>query len=785
MTSPPLVSIVLPASLAEAEVTRVALQACVDQSLQAIEIILVTADPIDILTAGIPAEAEPRIRVVSAPAAASIGSAHRAGALAAAAPYVLLLQPTEQLHRDAAETLHKVASGSDADLIGFDGQPAGTPHGSALSSRARAAGQPALASDDILRHLFPAAVRGDEVKSQHLIRASILREVYAAAAEDVTDSINGRLPVVFLACAAADSYLSVSDVLYTDVDRLTTDSGNTHASRMLELLVANVEALTAIEPTVLEWARHRPNPEPLVDGFEAVRLRHIARALDQAASVPASARAGAYELLSTSVNEVDLIAAAAAFSAKALSALSQEGTRVELGHKPVRHLLLTTNVLTTGGVSGVLRTQARMLLDAGYQVTIATHRAGSDEAAVPAGASLVQISGSARDRLRQWARLCEENAIDVVIDHRILYSRDWPGFALAARASGAATVGWIHNFAGRPTYNGNDLHSLMKANLAALAHLIVLSPLDVAFWKLRGIAHVSYLPNPPSPLLLESAGTVAAKGAPHGRRLELVWWGRLEEHTKKVTELIAVAAALRRLGVEFRMRLVGPDWQDMTAVRLAALASAQGLDGYVDVTGPRHGSDLLDAIDSSDIFVNTSIIEGYPLTLPEAQSRGLPIAMYELPWLSLVQDNAGVVSVAQGDADALAQRIASLASDPARYSAMSQGSVEAAARATAFNFPQLYEQLITGALPAHFSPAPTIADGQKVLNLLLFFAEKRSKPQAIQTRRRRRAARRRSAPRSLGERIERKLTGTGHRFLRIAPWGRPLARRIKHALLGR
>ncbi|NKF32375.1 glycosyl transferase family 2, partial [Pseudomonas sp. BGM005] len=111
----------------------------------------------------------------------------------------------------------------------------------------------------------------------------------------------------------------------------------------------------------------------------------------------------------------------------------------------------------------------------------------------------------------------------------------------------------------------------------ALAHLVVLSPLDVAFWKLRGIRHVSYLPNPPSPFLLTTGAAREAKSVPFGRRLELVWWGRLEEHTKKVTQLVEVAAALQRLGVDFRLRIVGPDWADMSADRLRALAATRGV----------------------------------------------------------------------------------------------------------------------------------------------------------------------------------------------------------------
>ncbi|MDF2576205.1 MAG: hypothetical protein K0S05_3117 [Agromyces sp.] len=206
------------------------------------------------------------------------------------------------------------------------------------------------------------------------------------------------------------------------------------------------------------------------------------------------------------------------------------------------------------------------------------------------------------------------------------------------------------------------------------------------------------------------------------------------------------------------------------------------------MTGPRRGQDLLDAIDSSDIFVNTSIIEGYPLTVPEAQARGLPIAMYDLPWLALLKDNAGVTVVPQGDADALAAAVVAIAADPGRYEAMSRASVEAGERATAYDFALLYQQLISGALPAEFSPEPTLEDGRKALDLLIFFAEKSAAapiPAARNGGAEQGRPRRRSQPRSLSGRFERRLTPVGHRVLGIAPWLRPAARRVKLALLPR
>ncbi|WP_084709804.1 glycosyltransferase family 4 protein [Nesterenkonia alba] len=285
------------------------------------------------------------------------------------------------------------------------------------------------------------------------------------------------------------------------------------------------------------------------------------------------------------------------------------------------------------------------------------------------------------------------------------------------------TIGWIHNFAGRPVYDLKDLHSLMQRNMHLLARLVVLSALDVAFWKLRGVPHTVYLPNPPSPMLLESSHSSKPKTAPEGP-VELIWWGRLEQHTKRVLQLIDVAEQLNKLGLDFNFKVIGPDWGDMTTSVFNREAKRRGLADRIAAMGPRHGKDLTDAIDAADAFVSVSIIEGYLLTLPEAQARGLPVFMYEMPWLYLVQDNDGIVAVPQDDAIGLAKRIVDVMSSPERYEEMSKAALNAGQKAIAHDFSKLWQQLITGTLPDKYSPEPTLDDAQQLIDLLIFFSER-------------------------------------------------------------
>ncbi|MFB7252391.1 glycosyltransferase [Microbacterium sp. NPDC056234] len=773
----PLISFIIACGDDEGDVDR-SLRSCLAQTFPEIEIVCVHSTQASPVTAAI--ADDPRISVLAQPEDALAAQLRRAGVEASRAPFVLFLDAGDTLDRGAAMRLRRQADDTQAQLIGYTIE---TTRADGKTTKSAPVAGP-LKGADILRKLVPRETPAGLDTWRTLFSRELLRQAYAEAVDGGAALIDDRA-VVLLAYACATIYASVDAVAY--IHRMPV--ARTDAMQFGHAL-DRVDAFRYIEIAMHERARSSADPEPLLEAYTAGYLTAVADALSAFAALPAETRTDEQARLRRRIDELDSTLAAVAFAPEALALLAAHGERRELGQSPVRSVLLTTNVLTTGGVSGVLLTQARLLVGAGYRVTVATHRPGSAESLVPEGAALVQLTGTTRrQRVAQWAQLCRRHDVDVVIDHRILYSRDWPAFALAARSTGAATVGWVHNFAGRPTYNGNDLQSLLKTHLGALAHLVVLSPLDVAFWKLRGIPHVSYLPNPPSPFLLEAGATRDAKRAPQGRPLELVWWGRLEEHTKKVSQLVEVAASLERLGIDFQLRIVGPDWADMTADRLLDLAAKRGVADRVELTGPRHGVDLLATIDSSDVFVSTSIIEGYPLTLPEAQSRGLPIAMYDLPWLSLTQDNAGVVTTPQQDPDSLAAALADLSTDPQRYESMSRASVAAASRAVSFDFTQLYEQLLHGELPSAYSPEPTIEDGRKILELLVFFAEHSAPPpRAMAGRspsRHSATPRRRAQPRTFGPRVEQKLTPIGHHVVDMAPWLRPVVSKVKRLLLHR
>ena len=65
----------------------------------------------------------------------------------------------------------------------------------------------------------------------------------------------------------------------------------------------------------------------------------------------------------------------------------------------------------------------------------------------------------------------------------------------------------------------------------------------------------------------------------------------------------------------------------------------------------------------ASVFLSTSQFEGYPLTFQESMMTGLPIVAYDLPYLTLVKGNDGVITVGQRDKLNAAWMIIELLSD--------------------------------------------------------------------------------------------------------------------------
>jgi glycosyltransferase involved in cell wall biosynthesis len=126
--------------------------------------------------------------------------------------------------------------------------------------------------------------------------------------------------------------------------------------------------------------------------------------------------------------------------------------------------------------------------------------------------------------------------------------------------------------------------------------------------------------------------------------------------------LIEALAGLKEL--DWRLRLVGgAHHAPQTAEALARLIEARELGARVDWLGEISAEALDGIYDSSDIFVSSSLYEGYGMALAEALARGLPIVTTTGGACGDTAPDGAALKVPPGDVDALREALRRLILD--------------------------------------------------------------------------------------------------------------------------
>lgn len=726
---PVLVSIIMPV-FNDAEWVSRALQSCIDQTHNTIEVIVVddasTDDTADIVHSY--AQSDPRIKLISLDRNRSALAARRVGIDAATGDYIMFLDGDDELVPTACSTVANRAHDTRADLIGF-GSVVVSPDGS-TGSHYENSMQPRhteLFGDDVLESLFPVGQNAQGQLWRYLFKRAVLLKAYASLPGDLVLPRMNDLPVAFLAAMHAKHYVSVKSRLYRYFFRRGA-SGHEISSWSDYLFNENsIASIDSILEAVQAESSNRVANERLLALYESVRSSVIGRVLNYIYGINDDQMRGeALNHLVARVGGLATVIASSDFCPRALPMLTAAINPPAQSSSTPRHVVLRTGNLSTGGVQGVVVAQAAHLMKAGVRVTIVLDSEPKSAYALPHGVELLGLEGSTRgERIGFLAGLCLDQEVDAVIDHHIFYNDRWPYFALGLAGAGVPTIGWIHNFALRPLLDEVSRLSFLDNYLPALQTVVVLSEPDVTYWKLRGLPNVVYLPNPPSPMVnqIEVAGHPRLPRS-DGETFEIVWWGRLQQKTKQVLDLVDIAVELRERGVDFHIKIVGPDGPDLDRGRIRKRAKDRRVSDHISLLGALHGKELIDAVQNSHVFISTSIVEGYPLALVEAQALGLPIVMYDLPWLEFLRNNSGSLTVPQGDRNAIASALTQLASDPSRYSSMSAGALEAVRRERSHDLESLYVALLSGDLDEQFSPAPSFNSMQLILSQNIRFVER-------------------------------------------------------------
>jgi glycosyltransferase involved in cell wall biosynthesis len=201
-----------------------------------------------------------------------------------------------------------------------------------------------------------------------------------------------------------------------------------------------------------------------------------------------------------------------------------------------------------------------------------------------------------------------------------------------------------------------ELHLSEAAALNLAAHVIVTSPLTAKI--LTGEFAV-----PAEKITIAEPGTTrkaraTGSGSPEMQMLAV---GSIVPRKGYAVLVEALAGLPKR---SWRLRIVGAVRSPETEAALREQIEREGLADRIELLGAVKERELDELYEGADLFVMSSLFEGYGMVLGEAMQRGLPIVTTTGGAASETVPEGAGLKVPPGDADSLRNALAQVLADP-------------------------------------------------------------------------------------------------------------------------
>ncbi len=211
-----------------------------------------------------------------------------------------------------------------------------------------------------------------------------------------------------------------------------------------------------------------------------------------------------------------------------------------------------------------------------------------------------------------------------------------------------------------------DANRTFFAGAKGCSCVATVSAIDSHWWRALGCRafHVQ------NPFVRPNAHNEPFKGENDGL-IRILWAGRQAE--QKQPDLAIRAFAKAYMGChELRLTMIGGDAKGWLPYR--KFAEELGCSAALTLLPAR--PDISDLWAQADIHLLSSVTESFCLVLAEAKNAGIPSVMFDIPFLELVQDGKGLISVPQGDIDAMADALVDLAKNPEKRKKLGEEAKE-------------------------------------------------------------------------------------------------------------
>lgn len=309
-----------------------------------------------------------------------------------------------------------------------------------------------------------------------------------------------------------------------------------------------------------------------------------------------------------------------------------------------------------GGIEKVVSSLLPLYVNSGHKVVLITDNFKPEvEYIIPQEVIRHVMHYSAendvQERLDELVACAEENHIDIMCFHSG-YTRIATFYEmLRLKLQNIAVLMEVHSAFLSLITEHKDIAKSYAYMYMMADRLIVLSNVDRLFWKNLG-CNCTYIQNP----MEERTGkkvNINVNSSPI-----IVWVGRLVQTPKRVFDTIPIMKEVIKKIPDAKLRIVGSADEQWVYQLLIKKIEENDLKNNIELCD--YKSDADEIYGEADIALITSSSESFCNVIMESKIRGIPIVMYELPWLELLRDGKGYVAVEQGNTKAAATEIVKL-----------------------------------------------------------------------------------------------------------------------------
>jgi len=329
-----------------------------------------------------------------------------------------------------------------------------------------------------------------------------------------------------------------------------------------------------------------------------------------------------------------------------------------LEHKSTRIRTIATyyHSIENGGIARVLCSLVYLWENMGFQVIVITDQPPSQkDYNLPATVKrfivpdFLTISGKNYDeRASIMSKIIKDNNVDLVVYHAwVSHLMLWD--ELIIKSHGSAFIAYCHGVFSYALMTPWIRYQEIIAPYLLADAIVTLSDVDAKFWECFN-DNVKTVQNP-------FTGNVSEWKPSQCDSHDILWVGRLSDE-KNPYDALEIIKKVKKEIPDAKLYFLGESKVAGYEQALKSKVIESDLEDNVVFLG--FHKDVHSYYEKASILLLTSKFEGYCLVLQEGMMAGLPIVMYELPYLTLTQNNSAINAVKQGDIQEAARLIVDL-----------------------------------------------------------------------------------------------------------------------------